>query len=413
MTETLAEPAAAATGFQPAEIRTDAPGLRLVRAAGFDDPELIADFTAIAGAGGLVPLFQLPSWLAGVAEHLVPASGGEVRIFRLVDPATGRADIILPMVIAREGRLTVARLLGDGVCDVLGAIVAPHVAMTPETAETVLRLVSSGLADADILRLTHLAREIDGKPNLLALGRGAFLSADAVYPVDIDPASPTAVSTRSGYKSYQKQWRKLERRDGIAIHWLGGEADIVAGYARMIEMRRARFARLTRADLLREDTSSRFYLAMLLAPADRRVAHLAELVVGGRPSGYLYRIDDGRRFSTVICAIDDTAGNAFAPGLLLFTKLFEKALNEGYVAGDMGVGHLPYKLRFASAECRLLGLERGLSATGRIAVAWSALLRAARAWAKQQPLIARLHARLKGHSPTTPKPAARSEPEGE
>ncbi|MDR3375726.1 MAG: GNAT family N-acetyltransferase [Ancalomicrobiaceae bacterium] len=402
MAQTLARPAIAARGEAWQLAWTAAAALRLVRASSFDDPALLDDLDAIVAAGGQVPLFQSRVWLKGVADYLVNATGSDIRIYRLVDPATGRASAILPVVVTREGGLNVARLLGDGVSDVLGAIVAPHVTPSTEAAEAVLRLVSEDLVDVDLLRLTHLAPTIDGRANLLALAEGAFASADATYPVDLEPASATVVTARSACKTYQKQWRKLERRDGIAINWLTEAGEIAAGFDRMVQMRRARFARLSRADTLREEASERFYRAMALAPEGDRPAQIAELVVAGKPVGYIYRIDDGQRFSTVICAIDDTVGNAYAPALILFTKLFEKAVAEGYSSGDMGTGSMPYKLRFARGENRLLTIERGLSLKGWIATVGFALVRAARAWCKRRPALVKLRCRLKRRAP---KPA--------
>ena len=202
------------------------------------------------------------------------------------------------------------------------------------------------------------------------------------------------MTATSAYKTYQKQWRKLERREGIAVVELESEADISEGFQQMSNMRSSRFTKLRRPDFLREEAALAFYRAMALKPAAERIVRLIALRVGESNVAYLYRIDRGGRFSTIISAIDDSIGNAYAPALILFTKLFEQAIAQSYRSGDMGVGWMHYKTRFTEGSNRLLAFERGLTTRGRIAVMANAAGRHVKDWARQQPLMRRIKDRL-------------------
>jgi CelD/BcsL family acetyltransferase involved in cellulose biosynthesis len=113
-------------------------------------------------------------------------------------------------------------------------------------------------------------------------------------------------------------------------------------------------------------------------------------------------LDRGGKFSTIISAIDDSVGNAYAPGLILFTKIFERAIEAGYVFGDMGVGCMHYKTRFASRQNPLFIWERALSLQGMLALVALNAARRAKRWAKQNDRVRTLVGKILRRQIATP-----------
>jgi CelD/BcsL family acetyltransferase involved in cellulose biosynthesis len=305
--------------------------------------------------------------------------------------------------------LKVIEFLGVKFCDTCQPLFSGSLALTAATTRSFVTAILVALPRADVLRLSKMQRDLFGRANPFATLRGTASSADQTFPVALAPGSFGFVAATSAYKAYQKQWRKLSRRDGIAFELFDTPETIAAAFDAMIELRTCRFCELNREDLLNIGEVRDFYRAMALLPEGERVVRIAGLKVGDAYTSYIYMMDHGGKFSTVISAIDNTIGNAYAPGLILFTKIFEHAVEAGYAFGDMGIGYMHYKTRFAARKNPLFIWERALSLQGGLYLTGLKAARQLKQWAKQNDTVRSFVETIRGRKIGVPEHTAKVE----
>jgi len=348
-----------------------------------DDARLAADWAALE-AKGVASVFQSYTWQRGLIAHLGTPEI-EPLFVTLNERRSNRLVAIFPLQRRhRPGAVTIEYLFAD-FCDTCQPLLSAEA--PPTAAAAFAATLVAALPAADILRLSKMPRTLFGHANPFADLPGGDGSADMTFPVELHADRDGFVGATSAYKAYQKQWRKLSRREGVAFELFETPEAIGTAFDRMIAMRNTRFTELNRDDLLNDRRVAAFYRAMALLPAAERVVRIAGLKVGDAYTAYIYMMDRGGKFSTVISAIDHSVGNAYAPGLILFTKIFERAHTEGYAFGDIGIGHMHYKTRFAPAPNPLIVWEQALSLKGRVALAAIRSLRAAKHFAKSNRTI--------------------------
>jgi CelD/BcsL family acetyltransferase involved in cellulose biosynthesis len=351
-----------------------------------DASQLTADWAQLEADGG-ASVFQAHSWLRGLIKHLVPASGATPIFVTLREARNNRAVAIFPLQQRTTRGLKLVEYLASDFCDTCQPLLSLHLSATTDAADVLIDALVAALPPADLLRLEKMQRDLFGRPNPFNDRPGSGCSPHATFPVDLRPDGAAFVGATSAYKAYQKQWRKLTRREGIAFEIFETSEAIAAAFDAMIAMRNTRFTDLNRDDLLNDPKVAKFYRDMALLPAAERAARITGLKVGDDYKAYIYMMDRGGKFSTVISAIDNTVGNAYAPGLILFTKIFEHAIETGYLHGDIGIGFMPYKTRFAPASNPLFMWERALSWRGHLMLAGLNAARATKDWARENRTV--------------------------
>lgn len=354
-----------------------------------DDIELSALWGRLA-ADGRASVFQSLAWQKGLVAHFLQPQGITPYFIVVRDAETGQPLAILPLQLRASNGIRRIEYLGNAFCDTAIPLFAAGFEPDTDTAEACLRAVIAALPRADVLSLVKMPKDLYGTPNPLAKLAGCHATPDMTFPLVLDANKPGFVGATSAYKTYQKQWRKLSRREGIAFDSFETPDEIAQAFDAMIAMRNARFDALSRDDLLDDPAVAAFYRAMALKERAERVVTLTGLKVGDSYTAYIYMMDDGKRLSTVISAIDNTVGNAYAPGLVLFTKIFERAVELGYEAADIGIGHMHYKTRFAPAPSPLIALDRGLTLKGKVVVGLTSAKRDLKTWARDNPLVRKI-----------------------
>ncbi len=363
-------------------------GGRVTARIGHDirDPALVADWQAIASEG-LGTVFQSLPWATGLVDHFAKAEHWTPVFVTLRCAWSGQPLAIFPLASRRHLGLTVVEYIGGSLCDMQSPIVANWATLTPDLMNEVATALQEALRPADVLILSRMPGTIAGRPNPMLQLPGIRQSRECTWPITLEQTSDATVATTSAYKIYQKQWRKLARREGIEYRIFEASDEIASAFDHMVAMRHERFAALQRDDLLTSDKVTAFYRDMALLPEAQRNVRIAGLKVGARWVAYIYMLVGGGRFSTIISAIDNSAGNAYAPALILFTKLFEHAMSTGFAAGDIGIGHMHYKTRFSRGPSILHVWERPLSLRGRLALECRALARHAMHLARRLPIL--------------------------
>lgn len=351
-----------------------------------DDPALTAIWQQLAG-DGRASVFQSHGWQKGLIEHFLTPQAITPYFVTVSDAETRQPLAILPMQQARSGGIGRIEYLGNAFCDTAMPVLAAGFEPDEATSEALLAAIIAALPAADVLSLTKMPKAFYGSANPFAALSGCHATADMTFPVELDASNAGFVGATSAYKTYQKQWRKMSRRDGIAFEIFEDADDIARAFDAMIAMRNSRFDALSRDDLLDDKHVAAFYRDMAMRPKSERVVTMTGLKVGDHHTAYIYMMDSGKRLSTVISAIDNTVGNAYAPGLILFTKIFERAVEMGYEAADIGIGYMHYKTRFAPAPSPLVALDRGLTLKGKIIVGFASAKRGLKAWARDNAVV--------------------------
>ncbi len=369
-----------------------------------DEAALSRDWAALE-AHGVSSVFQSHSWQHGLATHLLGRLAAAPVIVTLTDLQTGEPAAIFPLQIRTHRGLEVIEYLGHAFCDTCQPLLSVSLDRSASTLRSLIAALIASLPSADIISLTKMQRDLFGVANPFNGLKGCRSSADETFPVELTADAPGFVAETSAYKAYQKQWRKLTRREGISVHTFESPDDIGRAFDAMIALRQSRFTDLNRDDLLNEPEVAAFYRAMALLPEPERAARIVGLKVGDTFTAYIYMMDRGGKFSTVISAIDNSVGNAYAPGLILFTKIFERAIEQGYSHGDIGVGWMHYKTRFAARKNPLFAWERGLSIKGKAVVAASHAAWTLKQWAKENPATRAIAERVLSRKIGNPAPA--------
>lgn len=354
-----------------------------------DDPELSTVWQQLSG-DGRASVFQSPVWQKGLIEHFLKPQGITPAIVTVSDAGTQQPLAILPLQLTQSKGIRRIAYLGHAFCDTAMPLMAAGFEPDEATAEALLKAVIAALPAADVLSLTKMPKAFYGTPNPFAALAGCHATPDMTFPVVLEADKPGFVGATSAYKTYQKQWRKMTRREGIVFEIFDDPNDIAHAFDAMIAMRNSRFDALSRDDLLDDTDVAAFYREMALKPKAERVVTMTGLKVGNAYTAYIYMMNNGKRLSTVISAIDNTVGNAYAPGLILFTKIFERAVEMGYEAADIGIGHMHYKTRFAPSPSPLLALDRGLTLKGKAIVGLQSAKRGLKTWAKENVFARRI-----------------------
>ena len=373
-----------------------------------DDVALKSNWAALE-ADGIASVFQTYSWQRGLVTHLIDPANIEPIFVTVREARSNRVVALFPLQLRKRQGMRIVEYLGADFCDTCMPLVVADLMPSTATARALINALLSVLSAADMVRLAKMPRQLFGNANPFDLAGDGRPSADMTFPVVLDADRPGFVATTSAFKAYQKQWRKLSRRNGIAFELFETPGAIAAAFDAMIAMRMSRFTDLNRNDLLNDPKVAAFYRTMALLPETERVVQIAGLKVGDAYTAYIYMMDRGGKFSTVISAMDNTVGNAYAPGLILFTKIFEHAVESGYAQGDIGIGYMHYKTRFSAEPNPLFIWERGLTVKGRLMLIWLDHIRAFKHLARNNKPLRAVVEKLLGRK--IGPPVATREPE--
>ncbi|MGU3538366.1 GNAT family N-acetyltransferase [Methylobacterium sp. A54F] len=297
-----------------------------------------------AEPGCLGSPYQRFDWVAAFVRS--GSARGDLRIVVLRDPA-GRPRMLLPLVVARQGGVRVARVVGGTHANYHLPLFASREAAALPAAAIAEALAQAGrAAGIDVFHLAHQPVAWDGAVNPLALGGEP--AASNGYGLMLGP-DPDATLRRAFSADARKKLRTKEKRLAEAVGPLAyrraetrEEAErILAGF---YAHKAARFASLGVGDPY-AGAPIRHFLAAATA-GDAPAVELHALVVreDGRVLASFGGAVDGGRYSGMFTAFDgDPAIARFSPGDLLLHHLVAEQTARGRQALDLGVGEARYK----------------------------------------------------------------------
>lgn len=365
----------------------------------FDTPDRIEPLWRDLQDNGLSSPYQRFDWIQAYVESCAAAEGFSPRILVFRDGA-GRAVLLLPLAVKRQGGLCVARLIGGKQANFGLPVWASETAPNPLELRALLRDVGARQLCLDAYLFANLPRSWRGFANPLADG-GRPSPSDG-YRLALD-ADPQATLKRAYGADARKKLRSKERK----LAELGEVRHIVASdpgeveriLQAFLDQKQERFEQLRIANPFADPATREFLRAGCLAGLARGAPaiELHALAAGERIVATFGGAVDRARFCGMFTSFD-TAPEAArsSPSELLLMRVIEAQCREGRTTFDLGVGEAAYKDSVCDAVEPLVDVTLGVSARGRLlALAANGLSRAKR-FVKRTPWAWTLAQRARG-----------------
>jgi CelD/BcsL family acetyltransferase involved in cellulose biosynthesis len=289
--------------------------------------------------------YQRFDWVAAYARVEPQAA---LRIAVLRDSA-GRPRVLIPLAVAREGGMQVARVIGAKHANYHMPLFASReaAAMRPEDLADQLRLLGRG-AGIDVFALSHQPRFWDGAANPMSL-RAEPAPSDA-YGLILGPDPESTVkrvfSGDARKKLRSKEKKLVEAFGPVACRRATTPEEVERYLAAFYVQKASRFAAMGIANPY-ADAAVRDFLARGASvesgtPAIEVTALVATQT--GRVFAVFAGAVDALRYSGMVTSFDaDPVVSRSSPGDILLHHLIGDQTARGRRAFDLGVGEARYK----------------------------------------------------------------------
>jgi CelD/BcsL family acetyltransferase involved in cellulose biosynthesis len=221
---------------------------------------------------------------------------------------------------------------------------------------------------ADLIRLRKLPRDLDGRPNPLALlegtGRSAVNGNLVTTGEDFDAWRHSL--GRNARKGFLKSWRMFSREPKAQFRTITDPDEAMRVMAAMEVQQGARMQALGLSYSLNDEAYAAFYRDIVTTTnLVTGYAVLTALTVGDEVVATLLGIRNGARYVMVRFS---NAGEKWAncsPGLLVIERTMEALHADGVRSFDFGTGNYAYKRKFGVTQLPLLNITRSLSWRGK------------------------------------------------
>ena len=331
--------------------------------------EVFSDLAAVEGLwrglesdpAVLMTPYQRFDWVAAYLGAGIEA-GSAPRILVLRDES-GRARVLIPLVVGRRGPLRVARVVGDRHANFHMPLFASREAAAMRAEDLTEALVRAGrAAGIDAYAFANQPRFWDGVPN--PLGAGGLAAPSDAYGMLLGPdAEATLRRVFSGdtRKKLRAKERKLVEVLGPVEHRVARTPEAAAEIqAAFYAQKAARFASLGVADPFAEPAVQRFIAAATTGEGERAPAVEVHALVASESGRILATFGgavDGARFCGMWTSFDtDPDLGRYSPGEILLHRLVGDQAARGRRALDLGVGEAGYKAKTCDETIELVEL---------------------------------------------------------
>ena len=244
---------------------------------------------------------------------------------------------------------------------------------------------------ADLIRLRKLPRDLDGRPNPLALLEGTFRSAvnGNLVTVGEDFDAWRHSLGRNARKGFLKSWRVFSREAQAQFKVVTDAEEASRVMAAMEVQQGARMQALGLSYSLSDQAYAAFYRDLVAANLATGYAVLTALIVGEEVVATLLGIRNGARYVMVRFS---NAGEKWAncsPGLLVIERTMEALHADGVRSFDFGTGNYAYKRKFGVTQLPLLNITKALSWRGKPLALRDRIVREVRSYPRLSARISR------------------------
>jgi CelD/BcsL family acetyltransferase involved in cellulose biosynthesis len=299
--------------------------------------------------------YQRFDWCAAYLTARQETALARVAVLR---DATGRARMLVPLVLRLEYGLVVAHSVGDDHANYHLPLFASRDAGTLASREVRTALGLCGRqAGIDVYAFTHQPRVWEGMANPLAAGGDPEESA--AYGLLLGP-DPEATSRRLFSGDARKKLRSKEKRlvealGAVEVRRAGTPQEARDVLTAFYRQKAARFAAMGIADPYAPREIRAFLEEAAGGDALAMEVHALHVVATGRILAVFGGAVNGSRYSGMMTSFDmDPEIGRFSPGDLLLYHLVRDQTERGRTGFDLGIGEARYKASICDETIELV-----------------------------------------------------------
>jgi CelD/BcsL family acetyltransferase involved in cellulose biosynthesis len=306
----------------------------------------------------------LGAWYGAFAEV-------EPAIAVITDARTLEQVALLPLVRRARRGLSIIEFADLDLTDYNAPLLGPAAprdaagaqAMWRELLDTLKRMQGG----ADLIRLRKLPRDLDGRPNPLALLEATFRSAvnGNLVAIGDDFDGWRHSLGRNARKGFSKSWRVFAREPQAQFRIISDLDEASRVMAAMEAQQGARMQALGLSYSLNDRAYAAFYRDLVAGNLATGYAVLTALTVGEDVVATLLGIRNGPRYVMVRFSNAGEKWASCAPGLLVIERSMEALHADGVRSFDFGTGNYAYKRKFGVTQLPLLNITEALSWRGK------------------------------------------------
>lgn len=302
--------------------------------------------------------FQTLDWLTVLYEELAPSHHAIPRVVVVTERNSGEIALILPLVIQKELKLTVARFADLGVSDYGAPILGAAPIEKSRSIRRVWRAVLHAMPDVDLIRFERMPVEIGGHLNPLLTRRGVTPARHSGNVLTIPSTVEAYLGARG--KKYRKEvercYRLWEKEGAARFYQASTPEEIAHVYSSLEEQQAARRDAFSSQYVLDQPAYRAFHERLAMDGSDAGLASLFALEAGGEIVATLFGILHDGTFTLLRIATAGEEWGHLSPGRLIIVEAMKHYVAQGVRRFDMGVGDYPFKRGFGVEHVPLYDL---------------------------------------------------------
>ncbi len=312
--------------------------------------------------------FQHGQWYK--AWYAAFAGQAEPLIAIVSDAATGEPAAMLPLIRRRQNGIRIIEFADLDLTDYNAPLLGKAAPRDARAARVLwrdllkaLRRMSGG---ADLIRLRKIPVDLDGRPNPLALlkGAGACSLNGNVVTTGEDYDAWRFTLERTVRKELERSWRVFAR-DSTAAFRLVTDNDEALRILSATEVQQgARMQNLGLNFILNNETCAAFYRNLVRDGVGSGYALVSALTAGDEVVATLLGIREGSRYVMIRISNAGEKWSNCSPGRLIIERTMAALHRDGVREFDFSIGNYAYKRRFGVARIALVDLSAALSWRG-------------------------------------------------
>jgi CelD/BcsL family acetyltransferase involved in cellulose biosynthesis len=303
----------------------------------------------------------LRAWYATIGRTI-----GEPALVTALDRRSGELAAMLPLVLRTDGHLRIVEFADDGVSDANAPILGPAAPRDAADARAMWEAMRAALSGVDLVRLTKMPAEIEGRVNPLTLlpsARTSWLNRNLVM---IEGSWDDYLGVLKGAlrKQLRKSWRLFAEHEGAIFRRIDDPDEAVLLLATLERQQGARLRAQGQSYRLDEPAFVAFYRAITAEGVADGSAILTALMHRDQVVAALLGLTRGDTYVMVRISADAGRWANCSPGRLVIVKTIQSLHAEGYRLFDFSIGDYPYKRRLGARGGPLFELTAALSPRG-------------------------------------------------
>ena len=289
----------------------------------------------------------------------------------ITDAKTLEQVALLPLVRRARRGLSIIEFADLDLTDYNAPLLGPAAPRDAAGAQAMWRDLVVALkcmpGGADLIRLRKLPRNLDGRPNPLALLEGTSRSAvnGNLVTIGEDFDAWRHSLGRNARKAFVKSWRVFTREPQADFRIVTDPEQASRVMAAMEAQQGARMQYLGLSYSLNDQAYAAFYRDLVGINLRDGYAVLSALMVGDEVVATLLGIRIGARYVMVRFSNAGEKWAACAPGLLVIERTMAALHADGVRSFDFGTGNYAYKRKFGVSQVPLLNITKALSWRGK------------------------------------------------